>query len=541
MRRPKDMGYEYTPGQYDDIDLEAQDIVEARYTRVPGYEGNADIEALPKPPEGRDAMHRGTVVPKALMSDDADVGMRIWALRSLRIPLINQKQINDRIYHGMVNSYANRTYSQTRHAVPIEIDGENVTIDILSDSYEHSITTGSAVIGEPGTGKSTAARCSQRLYPKAILHRFEGGHYIQIPIIRVTAYSDSNISSLFSSFAGTIDRILDTGDAHRKMLPSSNIGQMCEIVIKWIQRYHIGCWIIEEIGFFAFSPASSRSFENVVTIMEQTGIFVFATGNNDFYDKIKGNLRQERRFLANFIDMNEVSRDKGYMKSFICKVWTRYLLPELRGLYSDDICEAVYRWTLGSVDMITILLVAVQRDYLERKKKAPGMTPGEIVTRAFVEETAEKNLSRMLALFSSSKADAFLEYDKIREDFDQMSENDIRADLEGKAAMRAAIEEDIISGYDSAEMLYKITESIMLYTDDFTKKQIENALYYCEKNTDGFKKLGYREMLRTVKARLESSAAKRKSEKKKKEQENIGAMFESLKVNMDDPDIQTPA
>ncbi len=543
MRRPDNITYTYTAGQYEDVDLERNDVIKARYTRVSGYEGNADVEALPKPPiDGRDVLNTGTVIPEALKpgNNDVDANVRIWALRSLRIPLINQKLVNDRLYYGLINSYANRTYSTTRHTVPIEINRERIELSIISDSYENSITTGSAIIGMPGTGKSTSIRIAVRAYPKAILHTFDGGHYIQIPIIRTTAYADSNISSLFTSFARTIDRILDTGDAHKKMLPKTNIGNMCEKIIEWIQRYHIGAWIIEEISFFAFSPAASRSFENITTIMEQTGIFLFATANNDFYEKLNGNLRQERRFLANFIDMDEVPREKDYMRSFIRKIWSNYMLPEFKDVYSEELFEVIYEWTMGSVDMLTILLVAIQRDYLNKKKKNKKAKPDEIVTTEFVKDVAEKNLSRMRTLFRKGHTKSVTEYTKIREEFDVQSKAEIKEEIEGKAALKAVIEEDLISGYDSQEKMYKVKESIKVFTDDYTDKKIESAFYYCEKNTEGFRKMKFKEMVRAVKARLEATGKKEISTKKK-QQENIDAMYEELKGAMNDSGLQEPA
>ena len=541
MRRPDDMRYSYTPGQYEDVDLQKNDVIGARYARVPGHEGDPDIEALPIPRGTRDVLHAGTYIPEEFRAKDATPEAAAWALRRLRIPLYNQKQINDRLYYGLVTSYAGRDYSKTRHSIPLQTDKGILEMDIITDSYENSTTTGSAIIGMPGTGKSSAARIAMKDYPKAILHSFGDSHYVQIPIIRTTAYADSNMSSLFRSFARTIDRILDTGSAHVDMLPSSNVGRMCDRIIEWIQRYHIGAWIIEEISFFVFSSDSSRSFENIATIMEQTGIFVFATGNNDFYDKISGNLRQERRLLANFINMDEIAEDKEYMLSYAEMIWTYYMLPELRGIRGDRLFETIYEWTLGSVDMLTILLVAIQREYLRRRQKEKGVKPEEIVTCGFVEEVAGKSLSRMRELFLSGKSGALDAYTKCRREFDEMSKEDLKEDLEGKAALKAELERDLISGYNAQEKLYKVKETILMVTDNYTDKQIENAFYRCEKDMRDFRSMKMQEMVRAVMGILQKKAAKRSAEKEKAKKENISEMFEGLKGAMDDPGLQTSA
>ena len=538
--------YSYTPEQYEDIDLNAQDIIEARYTKVSGHTGNADIEALPVPLPSNELMYRSAMVPDALIAKGTDPISRIWALRALRIPLRNQNQIDEKLYWGLVSSYAGRKYGKTKHRHAVDVDGEQVFLDTISCTYEGGFTTGSAVIGLPGTGKSTGVSIAASRYPKAILHPCREGHYIQIPIIRTTAYANSNMSSLFRAFAARLDMILDTGNAHRDQMPKTNIGQMCSQIIDWIQLYHIGCWIIEEISFFSFSSSSSSSFENIVTIMQETGIFVLGTGNNDFFKKINGNFRQERRLLADFINMDAVSKDKPFMKTYTELVWTRYLLPELRGLYSEDMGDVIYRWTLGSIDMLTILLVCIQKEYLRIHKKTPGKSVEDIVTPAFAEEIAKDKLARMTSLFKKGQKKSITEYKKLREEFDSEKVKDEQENLIEGAKALASLEDDLRTGYDRHAMFYKVREAVTTYTDDYTDKQIETAFCHCEKNVKGFREMKAREMVRAVRTRLEERA-RRKAKGKgapapaKAAPQDHGLLLEGLRGCMDDPDVQTTA
>ena len=533
--------YDYTPEQYEDIDLRAQDIVEARYVRVSGHQGNPDIEALPALIASEDLVDLASQVPDALLANDTDPLVRIWALRKLRIPLRNQNMINEKLYYGLMSSYAGRQYGKTAHKTVLEIDGKNVELDTISCLYEGGIMTGSAIIGLPGTGKSTGLSIAMSKYPRAILHPMEDGHYIQVPIIRTTAFANSNVTSLFRSFAARLDMILDTGSMHQNMLPSTNIGQMCSDIINWIRIYHIGAWIIEELSFFSFSNKRSGSFEDIVTVMEETGIFVLGTGNHDFYDKIKGNLRGERRLLADFIDMDKISTDKAFMANYTERIWIYYMLPEIRGLYSDDIFDRIYEWTLGSIDMLTILLVCIQREYLNAKKKAARKSPSDIITPSFVDGVALEKLSRMHTLFSEGQKKSIKEYKEIRKAFDEkMAENDNK-DIIAQAQMQASLEESIITGYDSHTVLYRIKESITTFTDEYTEKQIETAFHFCEKHTEGFKKLKMRDMVRATKEQLEKKVASKKKTVAKKEKENYDSLLDGIRGCMDDTGIQTTA
>ena len=59
MRYIKEFPMEYVDPdtQYDWIDFEEADVVDAEYIHVEGAEGKPDIEALPKPHTGKDAVN----------------------------------------------------------------------------------------------------------------------------------------------------------------------------------------------------------------------------------------------------------------------------------------------------------------------------------------------------------------------------------------------------------------------------------------------------------------------------------------------------
>ena len=512
--------------QYSEADLEAQDVVDAEYIRVNGHEGNPDIEALPRLLSGRALLDSESVIPDALLDKNASPLTAVSAIRGLRIPLNCQKTIDRILYCGLVKSYAGRKYALTQHALRLPFD-EDMELNILSSSYMNNVVDGAAVIGMPGTGKSTAVSIALRRYPKVIVHKTDDGSYVQIPVVKTTAFTNGNLSALFHMFAARLDELLDTGRLHRDLMPKVNIGSMCACIIDWIQTYHIGCWIIEEISFFEFSN-SSRSFENIVSIMQETGIFLFVTGNRDFYDRIKGNLRLERRLLGSFVNMDSEGQNDRFMKYFLKKVW-RYMLPDLRPLYSDEMADTILDVSLGSVDMITILLSAIQIAYLdaqEKNAKRGRKVPAEkIVNTEMVRKTGEEQLGRMRALFKSGKKDAVDKFRKLREEFDSGLRDAANSELREKKEMEEAIAEDIASGYDHSVKLYKVREAIKdVFDDAYSDKQIESAFCRCEKDVEGFRRLPDRKMIQAVRRRLEETG----KEKKKKQAEAVKAREEEL-------------
>jgi hypothetical protein len=463
---------------------------------------------------GQELIDQESVIPNALLDPDADPFTAVSALRSLKLPLNVQKTVDRILYSGLIHSYEGRRYALTKHAVSPTSD---VQVNILSSSYTNNVVEGGSLMGLPGTGKSTAVSIALRRYPKAILHDTGDGSYVQVPVIKTTAFTNGNLSALFQTFAARLDDILDTGTTHQDLMPRVNIGMMCARIINWIQTYHIGCWIIEEISFFEFSN-SARSFENVVSIMQETGIFLFVTGNADVYKKLGSNLRLERRLLSQCVNMDDTSKDRGFMKIFLQKIW-RYVLPDLRPLFTDEIADAVLDVTLGSVDMMTILISAVQSKYLEEKEKnarrGRKKPAAEIVNADMIREIGAKQLERMRVLYRDGQLEAINEYKNIRNRFDSgLKKASEGSSLKEKMELEAAISEELSSGYDHAAKLFMVKERIKdVFDDAYTDKQIEYAFSQCEKSIEDFKRLSDRKKIQAVKAKLEN-INKTKKEKK---------------------------
>lgn len=280
----KNLTYTYTDEtQYAEVDLESHDVVDAEYARVKGYEGNADVEALPLPLPGKE-------------TDDQGI----------------QKTIDRTLYCGLVHSYKGRRYALTRLSVPLMFD-EKVKLNVVSMPYIDNVADGASIIGRQSMERSTAVSLALRRYPKAILHTTPDGSYVQIPVIRTTAFMNGNPSAQFQMFAARLDDILDSGTTHQDMLPRVNIGAMCARIISWIQTYHIGCWIIEDCYCSDFFK-SSESFGMVVSILMETGVFLLVTENTDCYRKIKDNLPLVRRVFSSIVDMDDTSRDQPFTR-----------------------------------------------------------------------------------------------------------------------------------------------------------------------------------------------------------------------------------
>lgn len=286
--------------------------------------------------------------------------------------------------------------------------------------------------------------------------------------------------------------------------------------------FHIGCWIIEEAEFFVFSKTSKKSFQNIINIVQETGIFLFCTSNDDIKEAIASNFRVERRLLGDTIDMNEITRDELVVKGAIQKMW-KYMLPQFQKKLTKKYLDLIYAETLGSIDMVSILLISLQREcvFSERKKEK------FVLSESLIKKISKAKLTRMKELFTVTSIEATKGYHEEQEAFEDSIRKDQRVIEE--SITRALIESDIERGYDHTDKLYMVKTSIQeMFGDQYTVKQIESAFTYCEKHKDGFKDMSNTKMKQAVRERLEAVASKRKVEMKKQVEQGYDEIYLSL-------------
>lgn len=244
---------------YCDIDLELGDVVNAEYMRC-GHDGNPDICALPVPLRDEDTLYRGTRIP-AIITDEmiryknggdpfsggektSYLLDRALAVRRVYIPLTFHSILADYVYELLINAYESRAISITARPRKYVVNEQKISQNIVSN-VRHFAATGctESVFGLSGSGKTTAITEVLARYPKVICHEFSkeiGYSYLQIPVLMVTCNSGSGIRGVCLQCAMQIDSFLDCGDEHVKEIGrKSSIPNMIQILIRWIQLFHI--------------------------------------------------------------------------------------------------------------------------------------------------------------------------------------------------------------------------------------------------------------------------------------------------------------
>ena len=487
-----DLNYEeLKPGEdlYDDVDLESTDMVEARYRKDGSFPENPCIACLPRPytaAEIRKINDIGLVGYDERAVSDMPIQDRkrqLYRIRDIRIPLPFHAKVDSMLSGVLISSYARRRIGISGYPRKISLCGEEKDTRTISCGGDAATGFGFSLIGAAGSGKTTAIDLVLKKYPKVICHKFDDCFFIQIPFIRLTAYSNSNLTALFQSFARQLDMLLDSGNNHyRQIHTRQNLGQITSIVCGWIELYHIGAIIIDEMQLLDFSGSSVKSFENILTVMAQTGVGIVTVGTPDAIRAWGGKLRIYRRLGSEIIKADDYCRDEKFIQYVIGRIWKYQWTSERLPAPDEDVMEAMYEESLGSIDLLLTLWMQIQFSLMSVK------TPH--VDAPFIHRIGREKLGELKRLLGSELKESTAAYESHRRAIAEEIERSASEDEE--AAVRAAADkeaqEDIILHYDRDRVLSELTTifngAYPIYSDDMIRKAFRKA-----ENIENFKKM----------------------------------------------------
>ncbi len=181
-------------------------------------------------------------------------------------------------------------------------------------------------------------------------------------------------------------------------------------------------------SFLFFQRRLKKSFQNIINIVQGNGdLSFFCTSNDDIKEAIASNFRVERRLLGDTIDMNEITRDELVVKGAIQKMW-KYMLPQFQKKLTKKYLDLIYAETLGSIDMVSILLISLQREcvFSERKKEK------FVLNESLIKKISKAKLTRMKELFTVTSIEAAKGYHEEQEAFEDSIRKDQRESLKNR-------------------------------------------------------------------------------------------------------------
>lgn len=470
---------------YADVD-NTDDIVQAQYAPVAGYLNNPDICALPPTPTTQDVFRNNAIPMEGYDRETAcklspyEKKMAILDMINVSCPLGPHIDIAETIHIYLVGSYTTRAIRLTEREQDLSLGKAGICTDLLSVKDMAKGRPQSFVIyGRTGCGKTFGASHAVMQYRKAIHHSLDGREYTQIPIIYVTCYV-GNLSSLFRSIARELDMILDTRDHHRRMVNSAGVGKAANILAFWIQLYHIGLIIIDEVQYLNFGKGSG-SFENVVGIASETGVAFGLIGNHDALEKIEKLPRIYSRYFSRFIRADDMSAGSNEMffRAAIRSLW-QYQWTDHHAPLTKEIEQELVMASARNINLLKVALMQIQFDAVT------GKDGGAVIDEKYISDRIVPRYEHMRRLLHENSTEEEKEFLECAEDQRKMIMESAETDREAEKTAGYAEYE---AGNRRKELEARKQEAKItlrnLPGQEFLSSEIEKAVRLAFKNDPG--------------------------------------------------------
>lgn len=376
--------------QYDGIDLKAESYVTARYTKseISAYQGNPFIEALPPLMDRETCRYTYTsILPdyNFVKQKNATIEERIAQLaqlQSLRLPLPFHYDLEVRFHEALVSSYANRY--QLCNPDRILADDHGVIpilpTSILVAEEAAPVSSGFALLGSSGCGKSTAIQQLTSRYPQVILHEHTTGQMTQISYLIVNCPPNSNFNALYMNIGIAIDRALGITSRtyENKIMAKRSLGEKSTYIRTLIENFAIGAILFDEIQLINFDANKDNSFESLLTLSNQTKVAICVIGTQDAYEKMFPNLRTTRR-IGSIIEASAYCKHQNFFSYLVSTIVKYQWFDEQMTLNTPEIVQSLFQNTNGIINQLITLYQTIQYDYLKTSpKNRKSITPESI-------------------------------------------------------------------------------------------------------------------------------------------------------------------
>lgn len=392
--------------QYEGMTFEYGQLTDARYVHAlnPQYSGNKYIEALPQPPcPEKIAQVNFRLIPGYQASVKGKTTLQkiseIRRLEDLRVPLPSDPDIWNTIYTCMEASYSRRQeLSYALKKAEITVQGEEIKASSALVGDYGSAVIGFNIIGESGSGKTSALRIALDYYPKVIRHTNEDGtKTIQIPYILVTCPPNSNFRILYQDIGRQLDLYLGNpnNECENQIRGNSRstLGDMLRRVETCIQRYAVGLIVFDEIQQMNFDSAKENSFNALMSLANQTQVAIGVVGTTEAISSIT-RVEQIARRIGFQIPIDSYKADEEYFNTMF-SVISRYQWFDRPIEFTDEMKHEIYMASHGVIAYIILIYITISADYVSRKNH-------QEVTLSYIRDVLSRRFSTMQKALSQN-------------------------------------------------------------------------------------------------------------------------------------------
>ena len=408
--------YEYVTGlqlgerQYDrDYNFDENKIVNARYIKTAGYEGNPYIEALPRGysyMEIQYAYNKPVTVPtvdELQAMDEYEQEDSVDILDNFRVSLPFHTLLEKQFHQALISSYKRRKIIEdSDYDVHLTIKGKDVvTHNKLVPKNMSDPAIGFTLLGTSGCGKSTGINMLLSHYPQTIFHNWDSWQRrVQIVYLLVHCTPNSNFQKLYENIGEAIDNALGNyDDTYKVQFKKGTLGDKYDLLKQLVSKFAIGVIILDEIELMDLKSNKESSFEALLALTNESGVAICIVGTMDAYAKLFNKARTARRTGVAIIANRYCYAKNIFKRIVICLQINQWGRQKVDYANDEQLLDALYRATHGVISDLIQIYKMIQKEQLkyvpcindseEVKQKKMVATPPEI-TADYILKTGQK-------------------------------------------------------------------------------------------------------------------------------------------------------
>lgn len=418
-------------------------------------------------------------------------------LQDLRFSLPFVSEIEYEMHRALCDSYSSRYQFYDPNA-PLTIyafnQEEQVYGKVIANSSSSSVC-GFSLIGNSGSGKSSAIDTLVSHYPQVIKHPGSASQIIQIVYLVVNCPPNSNFNQLYISIAAEIDKALGiTNNYHENRVAHvTGLAKKYSMVKRLIESFAVGIIIFDEIQQLDFKGIRDNTFESLLTLSNETKVAIAAVGTEDAYEKMFPNERTARR-VGSFIEASRYCEDKEFFRLLVMGL-SRYYWFDKPMNVTDELVNALYKYSKGIVAHLISIYIYMNMDYIKARKKPT-------VDITFIDSVIKKHFSGLDKLLSvnSNKKSAIAQRESIMSEALDVLQKQL---IPNKQEQLTSMIKQNGTETDSNQLLSNIISNIQMCFGGYSINDITN-MFNKVYSIDGNKKKSEQELTQLIVRKLQA-------------------------------------
>lgn len=371
--------------------------IEASYqeAQIQDYSNNPLIEGLPLIWDEKQVVHN--LVSRPIYSEDErsfpshlrlHMIQRIY--RDYFQPLSIHLELEQRLSRLIRDGYVGRNPLEQNYAFRARKDaesliksGEHGPYPVLSPS-----SSGFAIVGISGIGKSTTIQRILTLYPQVILHsQYKKRHLnlYQVVWLKMDCPHDGSIKGLCLNFFHALDLLLGTNYYKKHAGGRKSVDELLPIMAQIAAVHCLGVLIIDEIQNLseAKSGGSAKMLNFFVQLVNTIGVPVIIVGTFKALPVLDGEFRNARRGTGQGDLIWDRMKNDDEWEFFLKGLWKFQWTKEKSNLTSE-IIDLLYYESQGITDIAVKLFMLSQWRAID--------TEQETITPSIIKSVAKDRL-----------------------------------------------------------------------------------------------------------------------------------------------------